>query len=56
MGLIVASILCLTLWLVLWSFGMAARDSAIVAFTLFLAATAVHTVSGQLTGGDRDSG
>ena len=48
MGLIVASGLCLALWLVLWCFHIAARDAAMVSFTLFLIAAAVRTVGEQV--------
>lgn len=47
MGLIVFSTLCLVLWLVTWSLGIAARDAGLLAFTLFLVAVAVRTVGAQ---------
>jgi hypothetical protein len=48
MGLIVASGLALALWVVLWSFHFAARDAAMVSFTIFLVAAAVRTVGEQV--------
>ncbi|MFT4035884.1 MAG: hypothetical protein QM679_09965 [Patulibacter sp.] len=48
MGLIVASGLCLALWVVLWCFHFAARDAAMVSFTIFLIAAAVRTVGEQI--------
>lgn len=48
MGLIVASTLALVLWLVLWAFGLAARDAGMIAFTIFLIAAAVRTVGEQV--------
>ncbi|MDO9356555.1 MAG: hypothetical protein Q7T55_22850 [Solirubrobacteraceae bacterium] len=57
MGLIVASTLCLVLWLVLWALGIfAARDAGILAFSLFLVAVAVRTVGEQLRAQDTDLG
>ena len=56
MGLIVASTLALTLWLVLWAFGFAARDSGMIAFTIFLVAAAVRTVGEQLRESSSDAG
>ncbi|MBO9533676.1 MAG: hypothetical protein J7513_11960 [Solirubrobacteraceae bacterium] len=48
MGLIVASGLCLALWVVLWCFHIAARDAAMISFSLFLVAAAVRTVGEQV--------
>ena len=48
MGLIVASTIALALWLILWCFHFAARDAAMVAFTIFLFAAAVRTVNAQV--------
>ncbi len=56
MGLIVASTLALVVWLVLWALGLAARDSAMIAFTLFLIAAAVRTVGEQIRQSSRQSG
>ncbi len=56
MGLIVASTLALVLWLVMWSFGLAARDAGMVAFTIFLVAAAVRTVGEQLRQSSSDLG
>ena len=48
MGLVVASTLAVTLYVVLWALGLAARDAGIIAFCIFLVAAAVRTVGEQL--------
>ena len=54
MGLVVASTLALSLWLVLWSLHFAARDAGMIAFTIFLVAAAVRTVGEQVRQSRRD--
>lgn len=56
MGLIVASTLALVLWIVAWSLGLAARDAAMIAFTIFLIAAAVRTVGQQVRQSSSDVG
>ncbi|MEH3053458.1 MAG: hypothetical protein PGN13_05520 [Patulibacter minatonensis] len=48
MGLVVASTLALALWVILWCMHIAARDAAMISFTIFLVAAAVRTVGEQV--------
>lgn len=48
MGLVVASTFALLLWVLLWALGMAARDAGMIAFSIFLVASAVRTVGEQI--------